>query len=293
MIKKKCKVAVAQYDISFFTHFDQFTSKLESWFQQAYTQNAQLLVFPEYGSMELASLFDETVYSDLSQQLYAMQGLYQDYQACYIELAKRYNCIVLASSFPVLLANKTFRNRANLFGPDGLIGYQDKLMMTRFENEQWIINPGDEIKVFSTDIGKVGVNICYDSEFPLYAQQQVSAGADLLLVPSCTDGLAGFHRVRIGSQARALENQCYVLHSPTVGRAEWSPAVDCNTGNASIYTPVDRGFPEDGILLQIKDNSAQWLNAEIDLAELSHIRQQGQVLNHRDWNKQHAAKLAS
>ncbi|MDP5029953.1 MAG: nitrilase, partial [Paraglaciecola sp.] len=87
-------------------------------------------------------------------------------------------------------------------------------------------------------------------------------------------------------------NQCYVLHSPTIGRAEWSPAVDCNTGNASIYTPVDRGFPEDGILAQLSDDQGQWLCAEIDLAELGHIRQQGQVLNHRDWPKQYHAKFA-
>lgn len=288
----KCKVAVAQYDIGFFNHFDEFAAKLENWFQQAYQQNAELLVFPEYGSMELASLLGEAVYCDLHQQLYAMQNLYQDYQACYAELAKRYNAIVLASSFPVQLPDSTFRNRANLFGPEGLIGFQDKLMMTRFENEQWIITAGDEIKVLNTDIGKIGINICYDSEFPLFAQQQVAAGADLLLVPSCTDGWSGFHRLRIGCQARALENQCYVLHSPTIGNASWSPAVDCNTGNASIYTPVDRGFPNNGILAQLENNHAKWLSADIDLTELAHIRQQGQVLNHRDWHKQYHAKLA-
>ena len=80
--------------------------------------------------------------------------------------------------------------------------------MTRFENEQWLISAGDEIRVFDTDFGKIAINICYDSEFPLIARQQVEAGADLILVPSCTDTQAGFHRVRLGCQARALENQC-------------------------------------------------------------------------------------
>jgi predicted amidohydrolase len=291
-MSRTCKVAVAQYDIGFFNHFDDFFSKISAWFQLANDNEAELLVFPEYGSMELASLFGEDVYSDLREQIYAMQTIYQDYQACYAELAKRYNTLVLASSFPVQLQDKTFRNRANLFGPDGLIGFQDKLMMTRFENEQWIIQAGDQIKVFNTDLGKIGINICYDSEFPLFAQQQVAAGADILLVPSCTDGPAGFNRVRIGSQARALENQCYVLHSPTIGNAPWSPAVDCNTGNASVYTPVDRGFPKDGILAQIKNENAQWLHAELNLAELSYIRRQGQVLNLLDWPKQYQAKLA-
>jgi predicted amidohydrolase len=290
-MSQKCKVAVAQYDIGFFNHFDEFAAKLEGWFQHAYQQNAELLVFPEYGSMELASVFGETVYSDLHQQLYAMQSLYKDYQACYAEFAKRYNTLVLASSFPLQITDRSFRNRANLFGPDGLIGYQDKLIMTRFENEQWIIAAGEDIHVLHTDIGNIGINICYDSEFPIFAQQQVAAGVDLLLVPSCTDGTRGFNRVRIGCQARALENQCYVLHSPTVGNASWSPAVDCNTGNASIYTPVDRGFPADGILAQLKNDQAQWLFAELDMAEIAHIRQEGQVLNHRDWHKQFLARL--
>jgi len=282
----KVKAAVAQYDIGFFSQWGEFENKLVRWVSQAADHGAKLLVLPEYGSMELASLFGENVYKDLGTQLYAMQDIYPEYQALYQQLARQFDVMILAGSFPVLQADGHFRNRANLYGVDGLIDYQDKLIMTRFENEQWLIHASDEIKVIDTDIGRLGINICYDSESPLIARQQVEAGANLSLAPSCTDTEAGFYRVRIGCQARALENQCYVLHSSTFGEAAWSEAVDINTGRASIYTPVDYGFPDNGILAEGSDDMAQWVYAELDIAKIAEIRQSGQVFNYRDWHLQ-------
>ncbi len=283
----KVKVAAAQYDIGFFSDWAQFTDKLTQWVTEAVAEDAKLLVFPEYGSMELASLFGEAVYKDLTQQLHAMQQVYADWQDLHHQLSKQHDVMILASTFPVLQDDDTFRNRANLYGPDGLIDFQDKLIMTRFENEQWLIHAGQQIKVIDTDVGRIGINICYDSEFPLIAYQQVKAGADLILAPSCTDTQAGFHRVRIGCQARALENQCYVVQSPTFDEAAWSEAVDVNTGRASIYTPVDYGFPDNGILIEGAADKPGWVCADLDLAEIARVRREGQVFNHRDWPLQH------
>ncbi|NVK72296.1 MAG: carbon-nitrogen hydrolase family protein [Oceanospirillaceae bacterium] len=282
----KFKLATAQYDIGFFHQWEEFAEKLARWVTNAAQQDARLLVFPEYGSMELASLFGETVYRDLQQQLHAMQSLLPKWHDLHTELAKRHNLFILASSFPTQQNDGRFVNRAYLFGPTGLVDFQDKLMMTRFENEQWHISGGDQIKVMDTELGRIGIHICYDSEFPMIANRQVAAGADLLLVPSCTDTQAGFHRVRIGCQARALENQCYVVQSPTIGNAPWSEAVDVNTGRASVYTPVDYGFPDNGILAEGEDNQAGWVFATVDLSEIARIREQGQVFNYRDWPKQ-------
>lgn len=286
----KVKAAVAQYDIGFFAQWFEFEDKLTQWVSQAAKNGAKLLVFPEYGSMELTSLFGESVYKDLGKQLHSMQEVYADYEALYSQLAKQFDVMILASSFPVLQSDGSFRNRANLYGVDGLIDYQDKLIMTRFENEQWLIHAGQDIKVIDTDIGRLAINICYDSEFPLIAHQQVQAGADVVLVPSCTDTQAGFYRVRIGCQARALENQCYVLQSPTFGEALWSEAVDVNTGRASIYTPVDYGFPDNGILAEGAADTAQWVYADLDLNEIARVRQQGQVFNYRDWPLQNTLR---
>lgn len=287
----KVKIAAAQYDIGFLENWEAYRQKIERWVGEAADQGAKMLLFPEYGSMELASLFGREVYSSLSKQLAAMQSLLDGYIELYRELAQKHRCYIQSGTFPVRIEGEIYRNRAYLFMPNGEFDYQDKLMMTRFENEQWLINRGLELKYFDTDYGRIAINICYDSEFPLLARKQVEAGANLILVPSCTDTLAGYHRVRIGCQARALENQCYVVQSPTVGLAPWSEAVDVNIGAAAIYTPVDRGFPDDGILAIGELNAAQWVYAEIDPDQIAKVRENGQVFNYRDWPLQQAAEL--
>jgi predicted amidohydrolase len=277
------KIATAQYDISFLENWQAYQQKIERWVVEATAQDAKILLFPEYFSMELASLFGQEIYSSLSKQLAAMQSLHDDFITLFKNLAQKYQCIIQSGTFPARIDTGTYRNRAYLFMPDGHFDYQDKLMMTRFENEQWLIKNGNELKCFDSEYGKIAINICYDSEFPLLARKQVEAGCVLILVPSCTDTVAGYHRVKIGCQARALENQCYVVQASLVGDATWSEAVDVNIGAAAIYTPVDRGFPDTGILSVGTFNAVQWVIAEISPNECETVREHGQVFNYRDW----------
>jgi len=279
----KVKIASAQYDIGFMGNWQTYRLKIERWVNEAVAQDARILLFPEYASMELASLFTKDIYSSLSKQLAEMQTVLDDYIDLYRTLAVTNGCYIQSGTFPVRMPTGDYRNRAYLFMPNGHFDYQDKLMMTRFENEQWLIHKGDELKCFDTEFGRCAINICYDSEFPMLARKQVEAGANLILVPSCTDTMAGYHRVKIGCQARALENQCYVVQSPTVGHAPWSEAVDVNMGAAAIYTPVDRGFPDNGILAIGELNAVQWVFAEISLDDCEQVRAEGQVFNFRDW----------
>jgi predicted amidohydrolase len=279
------RIAAAQYDPSYLTSWDAYRTKIEGWFARAVAGGAEFLLFPEYFSMELASLFGPAVCRSLTRQLDALQDLVAAFCALYTELAARHGVTVVAGSFPVRGAD-AFRNRSFLFGPDGSIGFQDKLQMTRFERERWCIEGGDDVRVFPTVVGTVAIDVCYDSEFPLIARRQVEAGADLILVPSCTDTLAGYHRVCIGSRARALENQCYVAHASLVGDAPWSEAIDVNVGAAGVYTPVDYGFPDDGVLARGALNEPAWVFADIDLTAIAHIRATGQVFNYRDWPAQ-------
>ena len=277
------KIATAQYDIGFLADWANYQRKIHRWVTEAAEQNAKILVFPEYASMELASLFGQAVYSSLSKQLAAMQSLHSDYLELFKNAAKQHQCIIQSGSFPVEIAPNVYRNRAYLFMPEGTVAFQDKSVMTRFENEQWFIRAGEELKCFDTEYGKIAINICYDSEFPMLARKQVEMGANLILVPSCTDTLAGFHRVKIGCQARALENQCYVVQACLVGNSPWSEAVDVNIGSSAIYTPVDRGFPDNGILVAGELNAVQWVFGDVDLSACAKVREQGQVFNFRDW----------
>ncbi|MCB0184784.1 MAG: carbon-nitrogen hydrolase family protein [Caldilineaceae bacterium] len=280
-------VAASQYPVEFIGSWQRYAAKIEQLICQAVEQGAEIILFPEYGCLELASLFPHKIYGDLQRQLVALQSLVADYRNLHRQLACKYGIYLVSSSFPIRLEDGSYRNRAYFCFPDGTLDYQDKLIMTRWEREQWNISPGQAIKVFRTRFGLVGINICYDSEFPLIARAQVEMGAKLILTPSFTEASAGYHRVRIGCRARALENQCYVVMSPLVGDAEWTLSIEHGYGRAGIFTPVDVGFPEDGILAQGTLNQPQWVISQIDLATVDIVREHGNVTNYADWAGQH------
>lgn len=279
------KIAAAAYPLDYFEDFAGYAAKLTAWVETAAGNGADLLVFPEYGSMELASLGGRNVAADLEAALHEVARHHPAVDALHRDLAARHGVYILAASAPVFAGPRPV-NRAHFYGPNGLIGYQDKQIMTRFEREIWDVVPGNGLTLFDTPLGKIGVIICYDSEFPLLAQHLVAAGAEILLVPSCTDSLAGFSRVRIGAMARALENQCITVQAPTVGLCDFCPAVDENIGAAAIYGPPDNGFPATGILAETNLNQAGWAYAEIDLALVHEVRCSGGVLNHTHWPEQ-------
>ena len=282
----KIKIAAAQYDISFLNNWQEYADKIERWVDKAAAQDCKLLLMPEYASMELTSLFPEPVYKSLNKQLESLQTLVDNYLALFQRLAQKHQCYIQPGTIPVRIDAGGYRNRAYLFWPSGHVDFQEKLQMTRFESEHWLIEPGNELRVFDTGLGKIGINICYDSEFPLFARKQAESGAEILLVPSCTDSVAGYNRVHIGCRARAMENQCYVVQSSTIGEALWSEAVDTNCGAAAIYTPVDYGFPDNGILKIGEMNKSQWVYSEIALNKLKTVREKGQVFNFKDWERQ-------
>lgn len=281
-------VATAQYPIEAFAGFAGFRAKAARWVQDAASRGAELLVFPEYGAMELTSLLTGAEQGDLQAQLHGLQPLREPFLETWRELAVHHGVTLLAPSLPWRLDDGRFVNRAWLCGPDGRAAHQDKQVMTRFENDDWGVDAGDGLGVFDTPAGRLGVLICYDSEFPLLARALVEAGAELLLVPSCTDTQAGYQRVRLSAQARAIEQQVAVIQSPTVGEALWSPAVDINIGRAGVFTPCDHGFPPDGVLSLAEDATPGWQLARLDLAQIRALREHGQVNNHADWTLQDA-----
>ncbi len=279
------KIAAAAYPLTYFTDFAEYRAKVEAWVADAAGQGAQLLVFPEYGAMELASLGGRAVAEDIEAALHevARHKPAVDVQHC--ELAAKHDVYILGASGPYFIGARPV-NRAMFYGPEGIIGHQDKQIMTRFERETWDVVAGQGLKVFQTPLGAIGIVICYDSEFPLLARALVEAGAEILLAPSCTDSFAGFTRVRVGAMARALENQCIVVHAPTVGNCDFCSAVDENIGAAAIYGPPDRGFPANGIFAETALNVPGWAVAEVSLEAVHEVRRNGGVLNHAHWPEQ-------
>ena len=279
------KIATAAYPLSALSAWSEYEDKLHRWVADAAQAGAELLVFPEYAAMELATLAGPAIAGDLEESLHAVADRLAEADALHVRLAREFGAHILAGSGPATddLPRGVTRpvNRARLFAPSGAMGVQDKQVMTRFEAETWNVVPGGPLKVFDTRLGKIGILICYDSEFPLLGR--ALADADLILVPSVTEALSGHSRVRIGAQARALENQCVSVLSSLVGTAEWSEAVDVSVGAGAVFGPPDRGFPETGVIVAGALNTPGWTYAEIDLSAIEAVRRDGTVLNRRDW----------
>lgn len=289
MTGRRFFAAAAQYPPTFLHSWAEYRTKLEDWVARGAAQ-ARLLVFPEYAGMELASLGGAEAALDLRRSIDTVSSRRRDVDALHSELAAQYGVYILAGSLPSLGADGAPRNLARLFSPDGGMGEQIKLMMTRFEDETWGVRPGASVCVFDTALGRIGVAICFDVEFPLIARAMAEAGAEVVLAPSCTDSTHGYWRVRIGAQARALENQIHVVQSPLIGDAPWLTACDMNTGAAGFFAPPDKGFPEDGVLARGDLDIAGWIVAEIDLDKASAVRSDGAVFNDKRWRDQPGAQ---
>ncbi len=133
---------------------------------------------------------------------------------------------------------------------DGTVQEQYKIHATPDEAAFWGVKGGSKVEAIDTDCGKIGVLICYDSEFPELARRLADQGAQILFVPFCTDSRAGYMRVRHCSAARAIENQCYVALAGDVGNLTNVANMDVQYAQSCVLTPCDHHFPPDGIAVE-------------------------------------------
>jgi predicted amidohydrolase len=283
-------IAAAAYPLDALPTLGAVEDKIARWVTEAADRGAELLVFPEYGAMELAAPAGEAVCADLQASLAAVSDAMPRIDAAHADLARRHRVHILAGSGPRIGANGRYRNTARLFAPSGNAGAQDKLVRTPFEHD-WGIVSGEAAQVFDTTLGRIGVAICYDSEFPLLVRAMVEAGAEIILVPACTELVSGYHRVRTAALARALEGTCATVVSPTVGTSTWSPAIDYNSGAAGIYVPAEAGISDTGVIAEGTLNAPGWVHGTVDLAALARLADTGEMRNRADWAHQPGGTL--
>jgi predicted amidohydrolase len=284
-------IATAQYPLDELTSEAQYEDKISRWTAEAVEQGAQLLVYPEYGAMELAALAGPDVAADLQGAIDAVSDRLELQAQVHEKLARAHGVTIVAASGPKRHGDGSATNVARMFHPSGKVGEYTKLMMTPWERDPWKVcaGPASGLQVFDIGVAKVGLVICYDIEFPLLSRALAEAGAEVILAPSNTETEHGYWRVRTGCMARALENQVYTVHSPTVGAAPWCPPVEMNVGAAGVYAASDTGFPAGGVIALGELNRPQWVFAEVDLDLLARVRQSGGVQTYNHWMEQPGA----
>lgn len=274
----RIRVATLQYFIRPVERFEQFADQVEALVWTAADYKANLLVFPEYFTCQLLTLND--IRRPIKEQIRHLAKFEDEIVALMKRLAKQSGMYIVGGSLPAMDPpdEVTVYNECYIYGPNGEWDVQGKLHMTRFEKEEWVVSPHRKFKIFDTAIGKIAITICYDVEFPELARAAAREGAYLLVVPSCTDERQGYLRVRYCAQARAIENQMYVIHACTVGSLPQVPAVSLNYGQASILTPSDFPFARDGILAEGNVNQEMMVIGELNLATIRESRERGTVL---------------
>lgn len=273
----RIRVAALQYFIRPVQTFEQFSAQVEGLVETAADYKCHLLVFPEYFTIQLLTLGN--LKRPIREQVRDLAKQVPRFIEMMAAQARKSSIYIVAGTIPVLGDDdETVYNQSFFFGPDGTYGVQGKLHMTRFETEDWKISPSSKLKVFETSFGRVAITICYDVEFPELARAAARADASILITPSCTDDRQGFLRVRYCAHARAIENQVYVIHSPTVGSLPMVPAVSLNYGQAAILTPSDFAFSRDGILAEGNINQEMMVIGELNLKTIVESRSSGTVL---------------
>lgn len=275
---KRIRVAALQYFIRPVERFEQFEAQVEGLVETARDYKCNLLVFPEYFTCQLLTLNDTT--RPIKEQVRHLAKLEGRIVEMFQRLAKRSGMYIVGGTLPAVDPpdEETMYNECYVYAPDGDWEVQGKLHMTRFEKEEWFVTPHKKFRVFDTHLGKMAVTICYDVEFPELARAAAREGADILVVPSCTDERQGFLRVKYCAHARAIENQMYVIQSCTVGSLPQVPAVSLNYGYASILTPSDFPFARDGILAEGNINQEMMVIGDLNMTTIQESRERGTVL---------------
>ena len=274
------RIATCQLQARAVSDFDEFMKQVEYFVDVAADYEADFIVFPELFTLMLLSAEEEEL--SPSEAIEALSRYTPRIRKALSEMALNFNINIIGGSHPTRMEDGDIHNVAYVCLRDGSIHGQEKIHPTPNEAYWWNIKGGDSIDAIQTDCGPIGVLICYDSEFPELARRLTDEGARIIFVPFCTDSRQGYMRVRYCAQARAIENQCYVVMSGNVGNLPNVANMDIQYAQSCILTPCDFPFARDGIAAEASENVETLTISDVNLADLSWARAEGTVQNLAD-----------
>lgn len=274
------RVATVQYMQRAISSFAEFESIVTYFVDVVSDYKADFVCFPELFTLQLLSIENEQVPPE--KAIEKLTEYTEPLKRLFNQLAIKYNVNIIAGSHPTRVAGGDIQNICYICLRDGSVHEQPKIHPTPSERFWWNLKGGDECRAIETDCGTIGVLICYDSEFPELGRHLIDQGADILFVPFCTDERQGYLRVRYSAQARAVENQCYVVLSGNVGNLPRVHNMDIQYAQSAILTPCDLCFARDGIAADTTPNVETVAFADLRLDDLNRGRNAGTVQNLKD-----------
>lgn len=271
------RVATVQFQMRGLEDKEEFRRQVEYFVDVASDYNADFIVFPENFTLQLLSLEEKALQpKEGVERITGYTDWFTEFMAGF---AVSYNINIIGGTHPIIDDDGEIKNVCYVFLRDGSVHAREKIHPTPSESYWWNIKGGKSADIINTDCGPIGVMICYDSEFPELSRHLVDQGAMILFVPFCTDERRGYLRVRYCCQARAIENQCYVVMSGVVGNLPNVENMDIHYAESCIITPCDFAFARDGIAADTAANTETIAFADLSLSELRVARSQGTVRN--------------
>ncbi len=276
--KSVVRVGVVQWQMRQTASLEDLLQQVEYFVDAVAGYKTDIVLFPEFFSGPLMALFNQRNAAEAVRELAEYT---EPLREAILQLALAYNVNIIAGSMPEYVGGVLY-NAAYLCRRDGTWDKQSKLHITPDEQSYWGLQGGDRLQVFETDIGKIGILICYDVEFPELPRLLADQGMQILFVPFWTDTKNAYLRVRRCAQARAIENECYVVISGSVGNLPKVENMDMQYSQAAVFTPSDFAFPHDAIAAEATPNTEMLLIVDLDLDNLKELRVHGSVRNFRD-----------
>ncbi|MDQ7055559.1 MAG: nitrilase-related carbon-nitrogen hydrolase [Persephonella sp.] len=151
-------------------------------------------------------------------------------------------------------------NKAFIIDSGEMVYKQAKVKLFRPTGEHRYYKPGKNFEVTESSNGNLGIMICFELRFPNISYTLRKKGVEIILVPSQW-GKPRKKHLEILSQARAIEDQSFVVVSNTVGRIgdiEYA-------GSSGIYDPW-------GERLAFIDEEEGLIKADINLGDVYRVR---------------------
>ncbi|AHK79040.1 hydrolase [Ectothiorhodospira haloalkaliphila] len=273
--KQVVRVGAVQWQMRPLHSLDDLLQQVEYFVDAVSGYQSDIILFPEFFNGPLMAQFNQENTAEAVRHLAEYtEPLRQEM----VKLALSYNINIIAGSMPEY-EDQELRNVSYLCRRDGSWDKQYKLHITPDERAYWGLRGGNDVRIFDTDFGKIGILICYDVEFPELPRILAEQGLQVLFVPFWTDTKNAYLRVRRCAQARAIENECYVVISGSVGNLPRVENMDMQYSQAAVFTPSDFAFPHDAVAAEATPNTEMTLIADLDLDNLKELRTHGSVRN--------------
>lgn len=275
------RLGLIQWQMRPYSKLKELLQQAEYFIDAVAGYRSDFALFPEFFN---APLMAENNHLSEPEAIRKLAAYTQSIVQRFSEFAISYNINIISGSMPEIVEDRLY-NVGYLCRRDGTVERYEKLHVTPDEAKVWGMQGGHKLKTFDTDCGKIGVLICYDSEFPELSRLLADEGMDILFVPFLTDTQNGYSRVRHCAQARAIENECYVAIAGSVGNLPKVHNMDIQYAQSTVFTPCDFAFPANGIKAEATPNTEMILIADVDLGLLRELNQFGAVRNLKDRRK--------